>query len=323
MHYVAHLLERYNRSRGQDPAVELRGYNTATWVPPEYQFHGVALAINRLAYSPCKSYRDLYFELVQGIPRPPTWPRVVGRAVDAIYQRVHEVARRYCHSSQPSDFDLVEFLAGEGPALVERVLKEELRNIETIQPKPPGAKDQTRLRRSLEKIVRFEARQISFTIEREMARVMQQRPGEIFDQHFDFNVQFNVESRKLGFASPSTADFFYHQAVLGDIKVGEWQSYYDYTMVAYALAYEEEQEADLNLGAILLVQCPPNRRVPSHQGSCLEFLDDARRKRFLIIRDRKLEIIANRIDPGRAEREEDCDRNCPYWERCWGAGSNG
>lgn len=322
MHHVAHLLERYNRTKQKNPAAKLRGYRASTWVPPEYQFNGVALAVNQLAYSACKSYRDLYFERVQGIPRPQTWPRVVGRAVDAIYKQVHEVARQYCHSTRAKDFDLVEFLAQEGPGLVEQVLREELRDIDSIQPEPPSLRNQTRLRRALEKIVRFEARQISFTIEREMARILNQRPGEIFDQHFDFNVQFNVESRKLGFASPSTADFFYHQVVLGDIKVGEWQSYYDYTMVAYALAYEEEQGVDMDPGAILLVQCPP-RRVPSHQGSRIQFLDDARRKRFLITRDRKLEIIANRIDPGRAEREEDCDRKCPYWERCWGAGSNG
>lgn len=323
MHFVAYLLDRYSRSKKKNPKAKLRGYEPSTWVPAEYQLNGVSLPASQLAYSPCPTFRDLYFERVEGIPRPQTWQRVVGRAVDATYRRVHEAAHQYCHSTRARDFDLMKHLAEKGPGLVEDVLREELRGIDVIKPQPPNSREQRRLREDLEKIVRFEARLIGSTIERELARLPSQRPSEIFDQHFDFNVQFSLDSRRHGISSPATPDFFYHQALVGDIKVGQWQSYYEYTMVTYALAYEEEQESDMDLGAILLVECLASRPVPSHHGSRIEFLDDARRKRFLMVRSRKLEIIADEKDPGRAERQDDCQSDCPYRDRCWGDSSNG
>jgi CRISPR-associated protein Cas4/Csa1 subtype I-A len=323
MYFVAYLLDRHSRRNKEIPPVDLRGYKTSTWAPPDYQSRGIALPVNRIAYSLCPTFRDLYFEHVKRIPRPLTWSRVAGKAVHTLYKELHKAARDYCHATSAAAFDLIDHLGREEPALVDRVLLNELREIDQVEPRPPTERDKERLRIDLHKIVRFEARLIGSTIEREISRLPDRRPGQLFDYYFDFNVEFSVDSRRHGFTSPATPDFFYHQAVLGDIKVGQWQTYYDYTMVAYALAYEEEHETDIDLGAILLVECLRSRPVPSHKGSHIEILDDHRRRRFLVVRDRKLEIIAEQMDPGPAEHQEDCDRHCPYWDHCWGTTSNG
>jgi CRISPR/Cas system-associated exonuclease Cas4 (RecB family) len=316
VHFIEHLLNVHDRKGEALETPTLRGYKTETWAPAEYQHAGIALSVSQIAYSPCPTYRDLFFEKVEGIPRPMTWPRIVGAAIDQTYKLIHDKALKYCETTSARNFALLDYFSKHASEWSGQIRDAIQKQVEELESKP-SSKEQQRLATCLSKIMRFEIGTISGLVERELARMPSLSPRQIFNQHFDFQTDFQIDSIKHGFTSPATPDFFYHNRVLGDIKSGQWEPYYAYTMVAYALAFEEEQKRDVDLAAILVVSCPPSRPVPSYHKSRIEFLDDRHRKRFLAIRDRKLQIVAEGRDPGRAARQEDCDPNCPYWSRCW------
>lgn len=61
-----------------------------------------------------------------------------------------------------------------------------------------------------------------------------------------------------------------------------------------------------------------SRPFPIHEGARIDILDDPRRERFLLVRNRKLQIIAEKIDPGLPPSPRECDSSCDYHKHCWG-----
>ena len=319
MHLIAALYAKHVKGNPQPIKVELRGYQPAVWVSSEYQLADVALPLNQLAYAACPTSRDLYFEVVEGIQRPLTWERAVGRIVDGLYKSLHLAAEAYCHTTQARSFDLTSHLTARTSEFVGNAIRGQRTEIRKLEPAPSEAEIEG-LRTSLAKIVRFEAMMLGSAIEQEIACSPDKTPRQVFDQTFDFSSDFKIASQKLGFTPIATADFLYRQQVIGDIKTGESKPFFDYTMAAYALGYEEEHGNDMDLGAILVVSLPPSRPFPVHKGSRLKRLDDGLRRVFIAMRDHKLRIVAERKDPGRAETQGSCDPSCPFLERCWGEG---
>jgi CRISPR-associated protein Cas4/Csa1 subtype I-A len=317
MHFVAVLYEKTARSFRRDPSrIDLRGYKAKTWVPAELA--RLELPVHALAYAPCPTCRDVYLERVAGVETPFTWERYKGKVVDFIYKRVHEICAEYMTQCSAQTCNLLDELIGKQDELVEEAKNKFATDYGRIE-NPPAAKEAVGFYDSLKKIIRFEGELTSATINFEIARNRSASPKRVFYEHFDFNTDYSLIPCHQGFSSPATPDFIFKHKVIGDIKTGSWKEFFEFTAIAYALAYEDHTGQNMDYGVILNVDLPTRRLVPVHYKVGIQYLDDYRRKRFIAVRDRKLQILHRKTDPGKPAREK-CPSDCPFLGHCWNGG---
>lgn len=315
MHFVAVLYEKTARSYESAPSqINLRGYDHHTWTPAELA--NIKLPVYALAYAPCPTCRDVYLDRVANVQTPFTWGRYKGKVIDFIYKNLHRICFEYVTQTRARSFDLYKKLTEGQEQLLEEAKREHQRDYNTIT-NPPSETDRNCFYESLKKIIRFEAEITSASIDFEIARNRNANPGRIFSQIFDFNTDFSLHPQHQGFSSPATPDFIFGHRVIGDIKTGSWQSFFEHTVIAYALAYEDHTNQNMDLGVILNVELPNSRRIPVHCEVGIKYLDDRKRERFIMLRNRKLEIIHSQKDPGKPTRPK-CSPDCPYLSHCWG-----
>lgn len=318
MHYVTFLDDRtqkIGRARRQ-LTITLRGYNPRTWIPAELSH--VTLPVHTIAYSLCPTYRDVFLEVVEGKPRQSTWQRYCGRVIDEVYKLIHLKCEEY--ASQPRivrTFDLHNYLLTEKDNIIGEAKGKYSHQLSSLST-APSVSEVTSLDNQLAKIIRFEAELTSALMNFQIAKVQGANVKRIFDQYFDFNTDLAFRAPHQGFTSDATPDFLYKHRVVGDIKSGKWQEFFEQTVVAYALAYEEHTQENMDYGVIMHVEIPPSRQVPVHYKTRIEVLDDLKRRRYLAVRDRKLQIVATGIDPEKLQSSSECEPGCSFFRDCWG-----
>lgn len=317
MHYITFLDDRSQKiSRARRKVnIKLRGYDSKTWVLPELSY--LSLPAYAIAYSPCPTYRDIYLEFVQGMQRPFTWGRYKGKLIDKIYKRVHSTCEKCVSTGRLRDFDMWNQVIQMRGSIVEEAKRTHSGDLAAISPQPS-----TRLVSSLDEelkmLVTFEAGLTSALMNYQISKVESPNLRRIFSQYFDFNVDLSFRALHQGFRGDATPDFVYKHQVVGDIKSGKWQAFFEQTMIAYALAYEEHTRQNMDYGVIFHVGIEPRRTIPAHYRTRFEILDDPKRMRYIAVRNRKFEIIHNRIDPGLPTNSEACDPECSFFMNCRG-----
>lgn len=244
MFSIAVEYERRKGSLDRHIEIKLRGNQSATWVKPELR--QVHLPVNALAFSICPTFRDLYLEYVEHIGRPPSWQRYVGRVVDKLYKKIFHEGRSYSESTPTSTFDIYSHLINASDTMIESTLRSFRDDLRAIDP-PPNDETKIKLAVNLKKIIRYEAIQVSAVMEFQLSRLPSASPDTIFCQFFSLNPDASLHSLRQGFTSPATPDFLLNNRVIGDVKCGKWKDCFEYTMVAYALAYEDSLEGEINL----------------------------------------------------------------------------
>jgi len=321
MHFVAQVYkdEQENvRDQGtQSNNITLRGYSPKMWVAPELA--EVKLPVNAIAYNLCITGRDLYLERIAkpgGIGSPETWERYTGRLIDSIYKLSHALCEAYVLKQAQIKSNLETYLMKNHTKIIKSAKTEHTSVFNKINPQP----NQSIVRNFdpiLRKIIRSEARIASSLIDYEIGRVEGATTKGIFDEYLDFNTNVILRSPHIGFTGKVAPDFIYRHEVIGDIKTGTWQEFFIHTAVAYALAYEEHTRRDMNYGTILYPQFPRNRDIPVYHRTTIVYLDDVLRRAFKAVRDRKLQIIHDRQDPGKPDNQAKCDPGCPFITHCW------
>lgn len=315
MYYITILYETTHRSRRTlKSRIKLRGYDRRTWVDAE--FAGLQLPVNALAYAICPTSREVYLQRVCNQSTEETWERYKGRMIDEIYKIINNECRDYVRGIITRKFDLYNHMIEKSEVLLDKAKRKHRRALRDLS-QQPAEEDTAKFDQDLEKIVRSEALIAATWTHFELSRVRSANARRIFDQYFNFNTDFALTAPHQGFTTPATPDFIYRHKVMGDIKTGTWHDFLEYTIIAYALAYEEDTSDDMNHGAILYVDIPDNRPVPTHYFTDIIYLDDEKRKRFLALRDRRLQIIGNKSDPGTPSSQSECNPECPYLSSCW------
>lgn len=322
MHFVAQIYkdEQENiREQGKESnAIALRGYSPKMWVAPELM--EVKLPVNAVAYNLCITGRDLYFERIAkpgGTGSPETWERYTGRVIDSVYKLSHEFCESYILRQAEIKSDLETYLMKNKNRIITAAKQEHSSVLNKINPQPNQSLVRS-LEVTLRKIIRSEARIASSVIDYEIGRVEGATQQGIFDEYLAFNTKVVLRSPNMGFTGKVAPDFIYRHEVIGDIKTGGWQEFFIYTAVAYALAYEEHTRRDMDLGTIVFPQFPRNRSIPVYHHTTVVFLNDTMRRAFKAVRDRKLQIIYDKKDPGRPDSQDKCDPGCPFLTHCWG-----
>lgn len=300
------------------PTISLRGYDRKTWAPPELSH--IRLPVNLLAYNRCPTHRDVYLKKIENKTLKETWSSYQGRVIDHLLKSIHKKISEYVSNTSLSELLLFEHILSNQNLLIEEAKEKYMPIYRQIQPLTNHQQKIDEFDSGLCKIVRMEAEISGALIDYRISKKFDVRKDAEAEQLFPFLVDITLTARKLGFSDPVTPDFIYRGESLaaGDIKTGPWEEFYSYTFTAYALAYEYEHRQDINFGIILHTDIPPNRQVPIYKQTDINIISDSFRKKFIAVRNHKLEIVDKAEDPGKPSQDR-CDPNlCGYYQECWG-----
>lgn len=100
-----------------------------------------------------------------------------------------------------------------------------------------------------------------------------------------------------------------------DLKVAaEPQEWHRLAPVGYALVFESVHEIPIDICCIVYLDVVNSRVIVNKD---LFFTSDELRNWWVEERDRKLEIVAERKDPGKPTSAQ-CPKDCVYYQTCYG-----
>ena len=131
-----------------------------------------------------------------------------------------------------------------------------------------------------------------------------------------FLVEHRISGELLGLSDVLSVDCYdYLRAIMFDLKKAnskeEWHRLYS---VGYALVFESVHETPVDICCTVYLNVE-NGRVNVQKD--LFFASDELRQWWIEERDKKLEIVAERKDPGKPERSQ-CSEYCQYYSVCYG-----
>ncbi|MEM2865786.1 MAG: type I-A CRISPR-associated protein Cas4/Csa1 [Candidatus Hadarchaeales archaeon] len=127
-----------------------------------------------------------------------------------------------------------------------------------------------------------------------------------------FLVEHKLDGRLLGLSGTLSVDCYdYLRHLIFDVKVGgPPRDFYRLYPTGYALVFESLYEVPVDVGCSVHVGFRNGRVVVNRD---LFFINDDLRNWWLEERDRKLELVAQRRDPG---RPAECRQSCLFSEVC-------
>jgi CRISPR-associated protein Csa1 len=127
-----------------------------------------------------------------------------------------------------------------------------------------------------------------------------------------FLVEHKLSGSLLGLSGTLSVDCYdYLRHIIFDVKVGgPRRDFYRLYPTGYALVFESLYEVPVDVGCSVLVNFRDGRVVVERD---IFFINDDLRNWWLEERDRKLELVAQRRDPGRAR---ECPQSCMFAEVC-------
>jgi len=304
---------------------DLRGYAMQP-LPPDRRVQ--SLSVSELANTICSTHRDIYLSKVARVRpnrRERPWQAEAGTLTHKLLQALHAYAKQRLPTNG-ANFDvqtLFRRLKAYG-VRQKNLLLSEYRD----DPRFDG-RVLSDLDSHFNDIVFFESlltcALLTYKASRKtvLATGANIDPTQEFEQLFDFSaIEQNLSASLLGLTEPVTPDFLYARRVIGDIKTGAIQEEsFLMTCVAYALAYEAEYRRNIDFGLILHIDLSHDHPFPVYQGSRLYEINDNARRRFTILRDQKLDVLVQRVEPIIQPDEPRC-RPCGFYSRCWGGRQN-
>jgi len=131
-----------------------------------------------------------------------------------------------------------------------------------------------------------------------------------------FLIEHKITGELLGLSGVLSVDCYdYLRAIMFDLKVSnrpeEWHRLYS---VGYALVFESVHEVPVDVCCTVYLNVD-NGRVNVQKD--LFFASDELRQWWIEERDKKLEMVAEKKDPGKPERSQ-CKEYCMFYNVCYG-----
>ena len=131
-----------------------------------------------------------------------------------------------------------------------------------------------------------------------------------------FLIEHKISGELLGLSGLLSVDCYdYLHAIMYDLKVAaEPQEWHRLAPVGYALVFESVHEIPIDICCIVYLDVVNGRVIVKKD---LFFASDELRNWWIEERDRKLEIVAERRDPGKPDATQ-CPKDCVYYQTCYG-----
>jgi len=131
-----------------------------------------------------------------------------------------------------------------------------------------------------------------------------------------FLIEHKISGQLLGLSGILSLDCYdYLRAIMFDLKVAsEPQEWHRLAPVGYALVFESVHEVPVDVCCIVYLNIKNDKIIVRKD---LFFANEELRQWWIEERDRKLEIVAEKKDPGKPERLQ-CEEDCMYFDVCHG-----
>jgi len=131
-----------------------------------------------------------------------------------------------------------------------------------------------------------------------------------------FLIEHKISGELLGLSGILSLDCYdYLRAIMFDLKIaGEPEEWHRLSPVGYALVFESVHETPVDICCIVYLNVEDGKVIAKKD---LFFANDELRQWWIEERDKKLEIVAERKDPGKPERSQ-CKEHCMYFNVCYG-----
>jgi CRISPR-associated protein Csa1 len=136
--------------------------------------------------------------------------------------------------------------------------------------------------------------------------------GQVISIALPFLVEHKLDGRLLGLSGTLSVDCYdYLRHIIFDVKVGGTpKDFYRLYPTGYALVFESMYEVPVDIGCSIHVGFSDGRVRIARD---LFFINDDLRSWWVEERDRKLEIVSTKRDPGKSTT---CPPSCPFAEVC-------
>ncbi len=275
------------------------------------------LPVNEIASSYCPTDRYSYLKKYRKIKWERTWDMLKGSIVDELYGSLFKEFQACTIKGKLKDL----LLFPQMEKFKETKLHEVEETVSKCKPKlmkAPSDAQESAFLEHIKSLLCFEIRLCTSILDFRMSIKKDIHVKAEVALLFPFNLKVKILALDLGFSGGAEPDFIYNGRVIGDIKTGEWQEFFNLTLAAYALAYENENHRNLNLGIIINPTFDKNRSVPLFDNFGVSIVGDRHRKAVLTLRDKKLNLMKSKQDPGKPGSRDDCFNGCRYLEYCWG-----
>jgi len=131
-----------------------------------------------------------------------------------------------------------------------------------------------------------------------------------------FLIEHKISGELLGLSGLLSLDCYdYLHAIMFDLKVGcDSEDWHRLAPVGYALVFESVHEAPIDACCIVYLNVMKDKVMVKKD---LFFANDELRTWWIEERDKKLEIVAERKDPGKPDKAR-CPIDCMYYQTCYG-----
>lgn len=287
------------KSRQNEVNEDLRGWNWHR--PPLEPLYEAKLALYEVASRYCPTGRDLFLRRVHKVKPPPNKPMVLGSLFhDALVTLMVRAKRLIYHKGVAGYQEIVQTLRQPDLSFAQRY-----RTSLTDE-------DYEDALRKCEIIWEFESARIVARIQEYLAKQPHIGEDSLVSLAIPVVVEQKLDGSFLGLSSNLSSDAFtFSEPMVLDLKFGEPRPFHRLTTTGYALVMEALHEYPINIGCLIYVEFRDNRLSILKD---FHLIDDELRQWFIEERDEKMRIVAEEIDPGRAD---ECYAACPYYATCW------
>jgi CRISPR-associated protein Csa1 len=275
----------------------LRGWAYTTEpMKPSYE---ETLPVASIANPLCPCGGDIYLTHIQGITPPPTPEAEAGTFYHQLLLTLFEEAKRFLYLYGPiHGTELYHYLEG----LWERAQAEL-----TADWQLEGGQAEE-VRRNGHRLWLYEALEVAARLDQALAHTDPQGTDALVRMVLPLTLEIEVDGSRVGLSPHLRVDALAAPYLILDLKTGQPQKAHRLTTTGYALALESLYGHPVNLGCIVYLWFRTGRTVPRIIRD-LHLIDEPLRLEFLELRDRKLRVVAEGIDPrGRPP----CTETCPY-----------
>jgi len=131
-----------------------------------------------------------------------------------------------------------------------------------------------------------------------------------------FLIEHKISGELLGLSGILSLDCYdYLRAIMFDLKIAsEPAEWHRLSPVGYALVFESVHEVPVDVCCIVYLNVDNSKIVVKKD---LFFANDELRQWWIEERDKKLELVAERKDPGKPQRSQ-CKESCIFFNACYG-----
>ncbi|NVM55788.1 MAG: CRISPR-associated protein Cas4 [Candidatus Helarchaeota archaeon] len=302
--------------RQADSEIKLRGYDLKAKVPSDLKTKEWYLPVNEIVSDFCPSERYFYLRKYRKeVPRQLTWTIFKGRVIDDLYEDLFKKFQKYVSSTHLKQLYIKENLEKyrEGKLVL---IRDEIEKQKDSMIRKPAAEEIENVLKNIDKLLRFECQICGTILDFKISMKKDINLKSEVALLFSFTFKPKIYSLDLGFTEGISPDFLYGQRTIGEIKTGVWKDMFNLSCAAYALAYENENQKNMNLMIVLNPSFDINRTVPLYPNLDAGIIHDRYRKAVITLRNRRIELIKKNKDPGLPDDRHSCV-NCCYYNFCW------